>query len=88
MATLTTTNVVMRYSDGESDLFAVYALRGVTTGDTINLSTDFVSARQAFLIGTTVIGEEAVTVTPPALLTIPAGLSNDSSWLVVWGAHA
>jgi hypothetical protein len=87
MAVLTNVQVVGVFYNGESDLLAVYALRKVSTGDTFDLQADFSSPRQAFLIGTTVIGQEPCTIAG-TVVTVPSGLINDAGWMMVWGAHA
>jgi hypothetical protein len=87
MAVLTNVQVAGVYYNGASDQVALYALRKVTTGDTYDLSADFSSPRQAFIIGTTVLGEEQCTING-TVVTMPSGLNNDAGWLLVWGAHA
>ncbi len=75
MAVLTQVNCLRVWADGLSDRVALYALRKVTTADTIDLAADFLITKQAIMIGTTVV-------------TMPAGLSNDAAYLLVWGASA
>jgi hypothetical protein len=87
VAILTSQNVFRVYSDGKADVLVLYALRNVTTGDTFVSSSDFLSVKQAIVLGTTtnmafVAGIQGTT------LTIPAGLSGDAGWMLVWGASA
>jgi hypothetical protein len=87
MATLTQVQVCLQYSNGEADRVALYALRKVSTGDTYDLATEFSSPRQAIVIGTT--AQMAFTAAiAGSVITIPAGLSSDAGWLLVWGTHA
>jgi hypothetical protein len=87
MAALTQNHYVLAWSNGASDKAALYALRDITTGDTADLSADFSVVKQAVIMGTTVAGTEAVTVSG-TIVTIPSGLSNDAAYLLAWGASA
>lgn len=88
MATLTSSNIARQFIDGLTDRTALYAMRKVTSGDTIDLSSDFSVVKQAVILGTTVAGSEAVSTISGTVVTIPAGLSNDAGWMLVWGASA
>lgn len=88
MTTLTGTQVVKVYSSGEADRVCLYALRKVTSADTIDLAADFSSPKQAFIMGATVVGTAAVITITGTVLTLPAGLAADAGWLLVWGASA
>ena len=87
MAVLTGTNVVKVYTDGVSDRVVLYALRKVTTGDTYDLSSDFLVPKQAVMLGTTVNGSATSTIAG-TVVTMPAGLSNDAAMLLAWGVSA
>ena len=87
MATLDNTNVALLWQEGRSDKAALYALRYVTTGDAYDLSPDFKGPRVAAVVGTTVAGSEAAVLTG-TIVTIPAGLSADAGYLLVWGVSA
>jgi hypothetical protein len=88
VAVLTPAQVVKVYGSGDADRVVLYALRKVTSADTIDLSADFSSPKQAFIMGATVIGTAAVSTITGTVLTLPAGLSNDAGWMLVWGASA
>ena len=87
MAVLTQINCMRVWADGMSDRTALFALRKVTAGDTIDLATDFSVVKQAVMIGTTVNGSATASVSG-TVVTMPAGLSNDAAYLLVWGASA
>jgi hypothetical protein len=87
MAVLTGINCVRVWADGLSDRTALYALRKVTSADTIDLSGDFQVVKQAIMLGTTVAGS-AVAAFSGTVVTMPAGLSNDAAYLLAWGASA
>jgi hypothetical protein len=88
MATLGQTNVAKVFADGDSDQVALYALRNVTTGDTINTGPgglgDFLGVKQAVVLGTTVAGIANPTIAGTTL-TMPAGLAADAGYMLVWG---
>jgi len=87
MAVLTGINCLMVWADGLSDRAALFALRKVTTSDTIDLAGTFLIVKQAIMIGTTVNGSATASVSG-TVVTMPAGLSNDAAYLLVWGASA
>jgi primosomal protein N' len=80
------TDVVQVWTDGLSDLTALYVLRGITAADTIDLSSDFRSIKRAVLLGVTVAGAVAATNTTTTV-TIPTGPSVDAAYLLVYGVH-
>lgn len=86
MAALTGSQFVRIWADGQSDLAVLYALRGITTGDTADLSASFAAVKQAVMIGTTVVGSATASVSG-TVVTMPAGLSNDGAYLLAWGVH-
>lgn len=87
MATLTGINIVRVYAEGVADRLCLYAMRKVTTGDTFDLVADFSVPKQAIVLGTTT--QMAFTAgIAGTVITIPAGLSADAGWLLVWGASA
>lgn len=91
MAAITGTQVKRLFTDGEAALLAVYALRNVTTGDTVDLgpsgANTFLSVKQATFIGATTPGSAAATVSGTSV-TMPAGLSGDAIYLMAWGDAA
>lgn len=87
MAALTlSVQVVQVWTDGLSDFTALYALRGITAGDTVDLTPDFRAIKRAVLLGVTVAGTVTATNTGN-VITIPAGPSNDAAYLLVYGVH-
>jgi hypothetical protein len=88
MAALTLTQCVLLWSDGQSERIALYALKNVTTADTVDLSTlGFSVVKQAIMMGATVIGS-AVASFSGNVVTMPAGLNKDAAFLLVWGVAA
>jgi len=87
MATLTGTNIVKAYSDGTADRLCLYAMRKVTTGDTVDLAADFSSPKQAIVLGVTTQMAFTAAISG-TVLTIPAGLAGDAGWMMVWGSSA
>jgi hypothetical protein len=88
MAVLSTTNVVKVFENGLSDRIVLYALRKISTGDTFDTSPDFLVARQAIAVGTTVVGQSAVVISGGTVVTMPAGLASDAGYLLVWGVSS
>lgn len=84
MAALTTDKYPLLYQDGRSARVALYALLGVTTGDTVDLSAMFVDVKRAVILGTTLQGTAVVTTITGTIVTIPAG-SNDAGVLLAYG---
>lgn len=87
MATLTGSNIVKTFSDGTADRLCLYAMRKVTTGDTYDLAADFSSPKQAIVLGTTTLMAFTAALSG-TVATIPAGLSADAGWMMVWGSSA
>jgi hypothetical protein len=91
MATVTGKQVKRLYYDGQAAMMAVYVLRDVTTGDTCDFGSaglgDFLNVKQSAMIGATVAGSAAASVSG-TVVTMPAGLSGDSLYLMVWGDSA
>jgi hypothetical protein len=86
MATLTSANCTLVYTDGKADKVALFALSKVTTGDTIDVSTisGFLSVNRGVVLGVSQFVEIAATFTG-TVVTMPSGLSGDSGYLLVWG---
>jgi hypothetical protein len=84
MAALTNDRYPVLYHDGRSARVALYALLGVSTGDTVDLSALFISVQRAIILGTTLQGVAAVTTIAGTIVTIPAG-SNDAGVLLAYG---
>lgn len=84
MAALANDRFPVLFHDGRSSRVALYALLGVTTGDTVDLSAMFVSVQRAVILGTTLQGSALVTTIAGTTVTIPAG-SNDAGVLLAYG---
>lgn len=84
MAALTNDRYPLLFSDGRSARVALYALLGVTTGDTVDLSAMFTVVIRGIILGTTLQGTAAVTTINGTIVTIPAG-SNDAGVLLAYG---
>jgi hypothetical protein len=86
MATLTSSNCTLVYSSGSADLVALFALRKVTAGDTVDISvlSSFQIVNRGVVLGVSSFVEIAATFTG-TVVTMPSGLSNDSGYLLVWG---
>lgn len=80
--------VTMEWANGVSDKTALYAVKDVTSGDTINLSPDFSLCVLAAFLGIT---SNQVLLAPAAsgtVVTIPAGLATEAGYLLVYGESA
>lgn len=89
MAVLGQANVVPVTVRGDADIIGLYALRKVTTGDTIDLATlgtfpNFSVVQRCAVIGVSAFVEIAAAFAG-TVVTMPAGLNNDSGYLMVWG---
>jgi hypothetical protein len=86
MATLTAANVKLVYEEGKADLLGLFALRKVTTGDTIDLASisDFMIVKAGVVLGVSDFVEIAATFTG-TVVTMPAGLTNSSGYLLALG---
>lgn len=78
-------NVVPVYSDGSADKVFLFAMRNVTTGDTVDLTGHLLIINRAVCIGITAFAEIACSWTG-TVVTIPSGLSNDAGYLLTWGS--
>jgi hypothetical protein len=88
MALLSTNQTPMRWMNGDSDRIALFTLLNVTTGDTCDLAQWFAVVRRATMLGVTVAGAVAATVTGDTVVTIPTGVSKDAVVLTVYGVAA
>lgn len=88
MATLSAANAQPKYQAGDADLIALISLRNVSTGDTIDVSTvtnpPFQVVQRGVVLGISAFVEIAASFTG-TVVTLPAGLSKDSAWLLLWG---
>lgn len=89
MAVLGTTRYPLMWMDGASDRTALYALRDVSAGDTVDLAQEFTVLKRAALVGTTVAAATSATVgtgVDGTKVTIPSGATRDAGYLLVYGA--
>jgi hypothetical protein len=86
MAVLTAQNVISVYSAGQADLVKLFALRKVSTGDTIDLAniSDMLIVKAGVVLGVSDFAEIAANFTG-TVVTMPAGLTNSSAYLLVTG---
>lgn len=87
-AVLTAANVIPQYTMGGADLLGLYALRNVSTGDTIDLATlgtpTFQHISRGVVLGISDFVEIAADFSG-TVVTMPGGLSHSSAYLLVWG---
>jgi hypothetical protein len=78
---------------GAADRVILVGLRGVTTGDTLDLGATgldlLLFINRAVIISVTSFVEIAATWNSPGtVVTMPGGLSNDAGYLLAWGSGA
>lgn len=89
MAVLTGTQFVKLWQDGQAERAALYALRNVVAGDTADLSADFSVVLRGMMVGATVAGTAAVSISGTStVVTMPVGLNHDAAFMLVWGCAA
>jgi hypothetical protein len=86
MAVVPPTSVVVLWQDGIAETAVLFALRRVSTGDTVDLSAWFNPPLRGALVGATVAGVASAAIAGNNL-TIPAGVANDAAYLLVFGVH-
>lgn len=91
MATITGKQVRRLFQDGTAAQLALYAVRDVTTGDTLDLGPsgtgDFLAVKQGAMIGSTTAGSATATASG-TVITMPSGLAGDAIYLLAWGDAA
>ncbi len=88
MAALGTTRYPLMWMNGESDRVALYALRDITAGDTVDLAEQFTCLKRAVIMGTTVaaaVSSAVGTGVDATKVTVPAGATRDAGYLLVYG---
>jgi hypothetical protein len=85
MATLTTDQQVLVYTDGTCARTALYALKNITAADTGDVGREFKVVKRAGLVSSTGTTIAAVTLAGNTGYTVPAGPANDAVWLLVVG---
>lgn len=69
------------------DRASLYALRNISTGDTIDMGPDFLVIKRAVLLGITVAGA-VQAANAGNVITVPAGVTSDAAYLLCFGVHA
>jgi hypothetical protein len=91
MAVISGKQVKRLFYDGQAAMMAVYVVRNVNTGDTLDLGPsglgDFLSVKQSAMVASTVAGS-ATAQAAGTVITMPAGLTNDALYLMAWGDSA
>jgi hypothetical protein len=84
------TNAIVVYGEGTSEYLALIALRKVSAGDTLDLTTYFSNALAATMVGTAgpAAGASATATITANSVTIPAGPSSSAGAMLVFGVHA
>lgn len=85
MAALTTDQFNLVYTDGSCDRTALFALKGVTAGDTVDVAANFRVVKRAGIVSVTGTTIAVAAVSANTVLTVPAGPAADAVWLLVVG---
>jgi len=88
MAVLLASNQITKhFQDGKTDTCVVYAISKCNTGDTVDVSAQFLDAKLAVVLWTTTAKKDALATPAANIITLSTtGLANDAGWLMVWGA--
>jgi hypothetical protein len=89
MAVIGAGQITVVWSDNAADRAVLYKVSKVTAGDTVDIgptgvSADFQLVKQAAFLATTIAGTASCSVSG-TVVTMPAGLSNDAGYMLVWG---
>jgi hypothetical protein len=88
MAVIDLGKCTIQWSNGVADKTNLYAIRGVNTGDSIDLGADFVAPKIALFLSTTT-SQKGVCTIAGTVITIPtANLAGDAGYLLVWGSSS
>lgn len=89
MAVLTAANAVTVYQEGRADKVGLIALRGVNTGDTLDVGPSLLNVllvlNRAVVIGI-LGGAQIAAAFSGTVVTMPTGMTNDTGYLTVWGS--
>lgn len=85
MALLGGNQCIQEWQNGEAERTALFAIRNATAGDTVDLGQWFLNLKRAVMLGTTVAGAAAATVSG-TVATLPAGLAADAGYLLAFGS--
>lgn len=79
------------FTQGAADRIVLIGLRNVNTGDTVDLGAAgldlLLFINRAVVLGVTSFVEIAASFTG-TVVTMPSGLTNDTAYLLAWGASA
>jgi hypothetical protein len=81
-------NVRLEWQNGAADKTAVYQVSDVNTGDTINLSPDFLAINSVAFLGITTNQVLEAGSISGTTVTIPAGLTAEAGYMLVYGESA
>jgi hypothetical protein len=84
MAVLAAGQVSQLWSDGQAEHLALFTVKKVSTGDTIDLSAQFRVLLQVVFMGATVAGIATATFAGTTV-TAPTGLTTAGAYMLVQG---
>jgi hypothetical protein len=84
MASLSPNQITMMWSEGQCARYALYSIKNVDTGDTIDLSNHFRVIIQTAWLGATVSGVATGSFVGQTA-TAPSGLTDAGAYLLVQG---
>lgn len=89
MAAITAPQIKILWTSGDAGKTVLLAANNVTAADTLDLgptgaSAQFRVVKSAVMIGSTVIGAAAASVSG-TVITMPAGLTADSAYILAFG---
>jgi hypothetical protein len=85
MALLSADQMSRVYADGQCGKTALYALKNVDAGDTIDVNESFRVVKRAGMVSDTGTHIAAISTIAGTVLTIPTGPVDDAVWLLVVG---
>ncbi|HSZ38474.1 MAG TPA: hypothetical protein VK817_00805 [Trebonia sp.] len=89
MAAITAAQVHKVFDNNAADRVCLYEISNVTAADTADLGPsgvvpDYQTVKQAAVMATTIAGTASAACSGTTV-TMPAGLSHDAGYLLVWG---
>lgn len=88
MAAIPTSQVTPEYTNGDALCVGLFAVRKVTTGDTLDMAGWFSKITFAAAVGATASGTGNPTIAGTVLTFATVGLVSDALWLFVMGGRA
>jgi uncharacterized membrane protein len=82
------TNVTLQWANGVSDKCALFAVKNVNTGDTINISQEFLVVILVAYLGITPGQILEAPTASGTTVTMPAGLVSAAGYILVYGQSA